>query len=907
VKLAPERKITAGFAAATVLLLLAGATAWWNARRLNESRVWVDHTHQVLSRLEQVLTTELSMQTSTRGFVITGDVEILGPFEKGRAELATALEDLHRLITDNEEQQRRLAETEIWINRAAEIMNERIAARRQRGLGSITETSRFLDGQRAVENVRTRVQEMEESERRLLGERLVAADRAATANLTGIVVTAGLAAGLVALAAVVTRRQFFFRQRTEQTLRNFNEELETRVRQRTGEFETANRALKLEIAERKRVEEVVRKSETGMNEAQRQAKIGNWELDLITQKGTWSEELFRLHGRDPGLGAPVFAEFIQKMVHPEDRDGLLRAHGAAMANNVPMIHEYRTVRPDGSTRWVLARTEGFRDETGTLIRRAGTEQDITERVGAEQALRNSERRFRALIEHSADGISLIDANNNILYLSPAVAGIEGYTAEELAGRNGIENTHPDDIPLIHDIVRQLIADPGKPFPVLWRRRHKDGHWLWLEGVATNLLEDPAVRAIVTNYRDVTERKRIEEVRARFVSIVESSQDAIVSKTLDGTITSWNRGAEKIFGYAAVEAIGQAMLLVIPPDYHPEEKRILARIQRGESIDHFETKRRTRDGQLIDVSVTISPIKDGSGRVVGASTIARDITAHRRAREEIRELNEKLEERVARRTAELEAANKELEAFSYSVSHDLRAPLRHVDGFAGLLQKHLGSTLDEKGSRYLTTIAGAARQMGRLIDDLLAFSRMARAPLNVTTLDHDALVASVIREGNFQAPGKTIDWRISPLPRVQADAAMLRQVWFNLIDNAVKYSGKSAQPQIEIGSLPEARPLNGGPREDVFFVRDNGVGFDMTYVEKLFGVFQRLHGPAEFEGTGIGLANVRRIISRHHGRTWAEGRIGEGATFYFSLRKKPDDGLGRIPATPVENLTDQKLS
>ena len=881
----PEKKITAGFAVGALVLVLMASWAWWNARRLNESHLAVDHTHEVLNRLEQVLTNELSMQTSTRGFVITGADEVLEPYERNRVELEVAFQELRRLLRDSSAQLDRLREVESSATLAAEIMSERIAARRARGLQSTLDTSRFLEGQRAVELVRTQIQAMEAEERRLLRERLAKSENASSNHLTTIVIAAGLAAGLVLAAAIIARREFRLRRNTEVTLRQFNSELESRVQQRTSELETANRVLKQEVAERKRIEETVRHNETRLKEAQKQAKIGHWELNLVTQTGIWSEELYRLHGREPSRGAPTFAEFIQ-MVHPEDRDNLLRAHSAAMAANLPMIQEYRIVRPDGEIRWVLARTEGFRNQRGELVRRSGTEQDITDRIAAEQAVRNSERRFRALIEHSADGISLIDAENNILYLSPAVASIEGYTAEELAGRNGIENTHPDDIPLIRETVARLMASPGKPIGVLWRRRHKDGHWLWLEGVATNLLGDPAVRAIVTNYRDVTERKRIEEIRARLVSIVESSDDAIISKTLDGTITSWNRGAERIFGYAPDEAVGQPMLLVIPPERHSEEATILARIQRGETIQHFETLRRTRDGRIIDVSVSISPIKDGSGRTIGASKIARDITAHKAAQEEIRQLNHELEQRVARRTAQLQAANQELEAFSYSVSHDLRAPLRHIDGFANLLDKHVGASLDEKGRRFLNTIASAARQMGRLIDDLLAFSRMGRAPMSAHKIDHEALVAEVIQAGNFASDHPAVKWTIGPLPPVHADAAMLRQVWTNLIDNAVKYSGKSPAPAIEIGALAptprgDAAPLD----EQVFFVRDNGVGFDMAYVDKLFGVFQRLHGPAEFEGTGIGLANVRRVILRHGGRTWAEGRVGEGATFYFSIPAK----------------------
>ncbi|MEO7799314.1 MAG: PAS domain S-box protein [Opitutaceae bacterium] len=869
------------------MLLLVGAAAWWNAQRLKDSHLLVDHAHQVLNHLEQVLADELGMQTSMRGFVITGSDEMLIAYERGRGGLQIALRELHQLLADNPAQLERLHDVVSLTQTTAEIMSERIAARRARGLESTRDTQRFLDGQQAMETVRSRIQAMENEERRQLRDRLAQFDRASATHLRTIVFAAGSAAGLVLAAAVIARRQFQLRQRTEAALREFSEASEGRVRDRTTEIEGANRVLQQEVLERKRVENAVRKSEASLKEAQKQAKIGSWDLDLVAQRAVWSEELFRMHGRDPALGAPSFADFVQ-MVHPEDRDELLRAHSAAMAANLSMLKEYRIVRPDGQIRWVFARTEGYRDERGVLVRRSGTEQDITDRVAAEEAVRNSERRFRALIEHSADGISLIDADNNILYLSPAVTRIEGYTASELAGRNGIENTHPDDVPFIREVVAQLLANPGQPFPVLWRRRHKEGHWLWLEGVATNLVHDSAVKAIVTNYRDVTERKRIEEIRARLVSIVESSDDAIVSKTLDGTITSWNRGAEKMFGLTAEAAIGKPMLIIIPPERHPEEKMILARIQRAERIDHFATTRSTADGRLIDVSVSIAPIKDGSGRVVGASTIARDISAQKAAQEEIRRLNLELEHRVARRTAQLEAVNKELEAFSYSVSHDLRAPLRHIDGFASLLAKHTASTLDEKGQRFLGTISRAARQMGQLIDDLLSFSRMGRAPMNAHKIDHATLVADVIREGNFTTNYPLVEWTIGELPPVHADAAMLRQVWSNLISNAAKYSSKTPKPRIEIGTAgPSAKPETlPAIEEQIFFVRDNGVGFDMTYADKLFGVFQRLHGPTEFEGTGIGLANVHRVISRHGGRTWAEGKVGEGATFSFSLPEKP---------------------
>jgi signal transduction histidine kinase len=243
--------------------------------------------------------------------------------------------------------------------------------------------------------------------------------------------------------------------------------------------------------------------------------------------------------------------------------------------------------------------------------------------------------------------------------------------------------------------------------------------------------------------------------------------------------------------------------------------------------------------------------------------------------QIRQMNAQLERRVASRTAELEASNRELEAFSYSVSHDLRAPLRHVDGYADLLKRQSADTLDEKGKRYLATISESAKSMGMLIDDLLSFSRMGRSEMRTTTVSLASLVAEVRQEVERDAADREIAWVVAPLPEVQADPALLRQVVTNLPSNAVKYTRQREVARIEIGAVESGT-------ETTVFVRDNGVGFDPAYSHKLFGVFQRLHSAEEFEGTGIGLANVHRIIQRHGGKTWAEGQVGQGATFYFSL-------------------------
>ncbi len=379
--------------------------------------------------------------------------------------------------------------------------------------------------------------------------------------------------------------------------------------------------------------------------------------------------------------------------------------------------------------------------------------------------------------------------------------------------------------------------------------------------------------------DITERKTEEEASARLAAIVSSSNDAIVGKDLNSLVTSWNAGAEKMFGYRAGEIIGRPITLLIPAEREAEELLIIERIKRGESVEHFETQRVARDGHLIDISVTVSPIKDKRGRIVGASKVARDITERKRADEEIRRLNSQLEQRVKERTADLEFANQELEAFSYSVSHDLRAPLRAVAGFSQAVLEDYGSMLPEDGRRDLLLIRERAQRMGRLIDDLLAFSRLGRYPLTRQRIDTTGQVRAVLAELAPRREGRKIEVRLAELPACTGSPAMLEQVWVNLISNAFKYTRQRENAVVEIGCRAEAG-------ENVFFVRDNGAGFDMKYAHKLFGVFQRLHRAEEFEGTGAGLALVQRVVQRHGGRIWAEAGVDRGATFYFTLEDRP---------------------
>jgi len=369
------------------------------------------------------------------------------------------------------------------------------------------------------------------------------------------------------------------------------------------------------------------------------------------------------------------------------------------------------------------------------------------------------------------------------------------------------------------------------------------------------------------------------IETLFASIVNSSDDAIYSKSLNGVILSWNVGAERLYGYSASEAIGQSMLLVVPPEKHQELENLLSRIRKGERVDHFETVRTRKDGSRIDVALTLSPVNDAQGVVSGASVIGRDITRRKQAELEIQALNRDLELRsveLSSLVAQLTDSVKELESFSYAVSHDLRAPLRHLDGFLALLYKREYSRLDDSAKHYLDCALQASQRMGRLIDDLLQFSRLGRSEIHKMPVDLNVVVDQVRNELEPEAQDRSVVWRLGTLPNVWADQSMLRQVMENLIVNALKFTRKCPAAEIEIGSQA------GADGEVVIFVRDNGVGFDMRYYSKLFQVFQRLHGEQEFEGTGVGLATARRVIVRHGGRIWAEGIVGKGANFYFCL-------------------------
>jgi PAS domain S-box-containing protein len=448
--------------------------------------------------------------------------------------------------------------------------------------------------------------------------------------------------------------------------------------------------------------------------------------------------------------------------------------------------------------------------------------------------------------------------------------------------------------------------------------------------------EKTVSAIELSDHITANKYQNETYTAHLVAIVESSEDAIISRSLDGTITSWNKGSENMFGYLAEEAIGKPITMLIPQAFLHEEKNIVERIRNNEIIDHFETVRIKKNGDEFYVSLTVSPLKNSAGVIIGVSKIARNITARKKSEAEFIHVNKELafqntekEKRAAelivannelafqniekekrageliianiklehqniekeKRAVELMTvikdlknseeqiinANKELESFSYSVSHDLRAPLRAINGYTNMLKSNFATQLDPESNRLMNNIVHHASKMGQLIDDLLTFSRVGRRELVKSNVPMHEIVSDICSELKNEQGDRNIEFYVRELLPARADNMAIKQVWLNLISNAVKYTNQKETAVIDISS-----EITGD--EITYSIKDNGAGFDMRYASKLFGVFQRLHSDEEFEGTGVGLALVHRIISKHGGRIWAQAKVNEGAIFHFTLNK-----------------------
>lgn len=495
--------------------------------------------------------------------------------------------------------------------------------------------------------------------------------------------------------------------------------------------------------------------------------------------------------------------------------------------------------------------------------------------------RSAAQYARSLIEASLDPLVTISPEGKITDVNQSTEHATGRSRRELIGTDFSDYfTEPDKA---REGYQQVLREGSVTDYPLALRQVSGKVMEVLYNASVYRDEKSEVAGVFAAARDITERKKAEQeavqLSLRNQLILDSAGEGIYGLDIDGRCTFVNPAASQMLGFTVDELDGRhshSMFHHSKPDgspYPQEECPVLAAYKQG-AVHRGGDMYWRKDGSSFPVEFISTPIME-AGKITGAVVAFRDITDSKRAEEELRKYHEQLEELVRERTGQLEAANKDLEGFAYSVSHDLRVPLRAIDGFSQQVLKHYADKLDDEGKRYLNVVRDNTKKMSQLIDDILAFSRMGRLGLSVSEVNMEELAQGVFEELKPTLAGRELTIEIKPLPLCHGDPSMLRQVLVNLLGNAIKFTRPRDTALVEVGGHVEGAEI-------IYYVKDNGAGFDMQYADKLFGVFQRLHGVAEFEGTGIGLAIVKRIVTRHGGRIWAEGKVDEGATFYFTL-------------------------